>query len=501
REPDVYNELYKPNNLDDGDADDIHRYNNWYAPSSFITDAKFEKEAKINGGKRPFIGQEMSTGYPDLDDGLPVFRYTRDLLTPQAWIGNLAYRGNDPKFFLDHYRAVTKRWAERLRYERGDRTAGFMLFATECWFSHSYDAKTVKPYSVLEAVREAYSPVGVALETGRRRFFMGEQIDTAVFITNDDENQKDYSDLRIEINFVDRKSGKKISVNEIGKLPKLAFYETARVPVKIKFPSETSRRELSLQLRLLDGEKEISRSTDYVEILPSAQKTKIEAPVFTRNMGPELGRFLKTTTQFSAEAEPANAKVILLGLRDDLVGLEKAGDLRTVIERGATAIIFSPGEKFTKLFPNEILDVKNAPGEFADFSPCAGTKLAENLAPMDLKWWGRKDDARVFVANASHRLQTNSTARELIRFIPAHGYIPEEKVKEQYRTVLFEIPLGKGRLWVCDLDLEASVLVDPSAQQFAVNLFRAAADPNSTTKLPKVPTHEELLKRKNRVEN
>ncbi len=494
REPEVYKELFQPNNLDDGDADDIHRYNNWYSASSFITDAKFEKEAKNNGGTRPLIGQEMSTGYPDLDTGLPVFRYTRDLLTPQAWIGNLAYRGNDPKWFLEHYRAVTKRWAERLRYERGDRTAGFMLFATECWFSHSYDAATVKPYSVLAAMREAFSPIGLALETGRRRFFPNEELDTAVFITNDDEDCRDFSDLEVELNFLDRSSGKKISSEKLGRVTMLPYFSTHRLVTKIKLPPASARQELLLQLRLLKGEKEISRSTDYVEILPSASPIKIDAPVFTRSIGPELGRFLKTNAQFSSQAEPATARVILLGLKDELTGLEKDSAVRAAIEGGATAIVFSPGEKFTAMFSSEILDGKNAPGEFADFSPCARTKLAEKLAPMDLKWWGRTNDWRVFVANASHRLKRGSSARELIRFIPAHSYISADKVPEQYRTVLFEIPLGKGRLWICDLDLEASVSVDPVAQQFAVNLLRAAADPDSTKQLPKVPSHEELLK-------
>jgi hypothetical protein len=494
RDPELYKKLYLPNGIDDGDADDLHRYNNWYGPSSFVTDAKLEKEVKKNGGTRPLIGQEMSTGYPDLDTGLPVLRYTRDLLTPQAWIGNFAYPGNDPKIFLEHHRAVTKRWAERLRFERGTNTAGFMLFAAECWFSHSYDAATAKPYPVLAAMREAFSPVGLALETGRRRFFPNEELATAVFITNDSEQQENFSNLRIEAMFLDAELNyNKASWSEIGVLPKLAYFETARVPVKIKLPPN-STRHLVLQLRLLNGEKEISQTTEYLEVLPSAKTIHFDAPMFARKIGPELNRFLKTPAQFAPQARPDGARVILLGPGDDFSGLEQGGVLRATIENGATAIVFSPGAKFTKLFPAEILNEKNATGEYADFSPCAGTKLAENLAPMDLKWWGRVKDWRVFVANASHRLKSGSRARELIRFIPPHSYISAEKLPEQYRTVLFEIPLGKGRLWVCDLDIEASVSVDPAAQQFAENLFNAAADSESTRQLPKVPSHEELLK-------
>jgi len=112
---------------------------------------------------------------------------------------------------------------------------------------------------------------------------------------------------------------------------------------------------------------------------------------------------------------------------------------------------------------------------------------------MDIKWWGRKDDWRVFVASSAHRLKAGGAARELIRFIPAHGYIAAERVPEQYLTVLFEIPLGRGRVWICDMDLEESVTVDPAARLFAINLLRAAADPSSTKKLPVVPSHSESL--------
>jgi hypothetical protein len=60
--------------------------------------------------------------------------------------------------------------------------------------------------------------------------------------------------------------------------------------------------------------------------------------------------------------------------------------------------------------------------------------------------------------------------------------------------VLSEIPIGKGRLWICDFDFAASAEVDPIARMFQENLYRAAADPESTKSLPKALSHEELLK-------
>ena len=55
RDPQFYDDSLKPNGIDDGDADDLHRYNNWYAPSSFVIDAKLEREVKNNGGIRPLM--------------------------------------------------------------------------------------------------------------------------------------------------------------------------------------------------------------------------------------------------------------------------------------------------------------------------------------------------------------------------------------------------------------------------------------------------------------
>ena len=497
REAELYNKVIKPNNIDDGDIDAMHSYKGWYADSPFVTDSHLEKELKgATLWKRPFIGQEMSTGYPDLDTGLPVLRYTKNQVTPQAWVGVRAYPGNDPAFFLEHQRAVTKRWAEQLRFQRGDKTAGFMLFANECWFSHSYDEKAAKAYPVVEAIKYAWSPVGLALETARRRFYAGETVETSVFVTNDDEQFQDLSNLQIEIGFVEPKSGKQIAAAKVADLASLKYYQTAQIPIRFQSPNSNARSALQLVTRLLKNNQEISRTVDFTEVFPPPQiENKLPENIVGISLGKELQKLAQDNFQYFT-ADFKLKSTVLIGKdakEEELNKLKPGGVLNEMAKDGSTIIVFSPGKKILDLFPNDVLTVRNVSGEFADLETAARTKFAENLQPMDLKWWGRKNDWRVMVATEAHRLKPDGRAREIIRFIPAHGYIASERISEQFMTVLFEIPVGKGRIWVCDLDIEESVSVDPAARIFAVNLLRAAADQNSTKNLPVVPTHEELL--------
>ena len=434
-----------------------------------------------------------------------MLRYTRDLLTPQAWVGQDAYPGSDPAVFLEHNRAVTKRWAEQLRFQRGQRTAGFMLFSAECWFAHSYDAGRAEPYPVYEAMRDAWAPIGLALETGRRRFYAGEEFETAAFITNDDEQFRDLRDLTLRAAFVDERTGKQIAETEVGEIDNLPYYATVRQRFKLRVPqTREPRRQMQLLLQLNDSSGEVSRTLDRVEIfapIPPVRLTSAttNSRAVTLSLGEELTRvvneariFPQITNDMPPNSEAARS-VVLIGGEGDLKDLAPNGRGRELVELGATAILFSPGKSVVDLFPNDVLEIKKVTGEYADYAPSAGTKLTEGLRAMDIKWWGRKNDWRVFVASSAHRLKPGGAARELVRFIPSHGYIPAERVPEQYLTVLFEIPLGQGRVWVCDLDLEESVRVDPAARLLAINILRAAADVSSTKNLPLVPSHKESL--------
>lgn len=480
RESDLYDNVLKPAGVDDGDIDDLHSYNGWYGPSNFILESKFEKEMKSNQHKRPLIGQEFATGYPNLDDGLPALRYTRDLMTPQAWVGVYAYPGHDASIWLDSERAVTKRWAEQLRFQRADISAGFLFFSAETWIHHSYDSQSLQPYPVVEAMKYALAPVGLAMETTQRRFWGGDAIATNLFVTNDDEKFRDLKNLSAVAQLFTPGSNDPIATADLGKIDAIPYYAMAKLPIKIAMPKVDARQKATLMIRLMDETgSEVSRTLDDVELFPKPARSLEKAK-----------------------------DVITIAAGQPLDGLAPGKDVYQKISDGATAIVFSPGKDFTKLFKDDVTEPHppatkpaDAPaekseslGEFADWTPAVGTKLVENLEPMDIKWWAHTGDWRAYVSDTNHRLKAGGKARELLRYIPPHSYMPAEKVPEQIRSVLFEIPIGKGRLWVCDLALDSAIGVDPAARLFAENLYRAAADPDSTKNLKPMPTHEELLK-------
>ena len=495
RDPKFYDSVLKPNGIDDGDADDLHRYNNWYKESAFAASSFFINEIKANGGKRPLIGQEMSTGYPDLDTGLPVLRYTRDLLTPQAWVGEDAYPGSDPAVYLEHHRAVTKRWAEQLRFERGDNTAGFMLFSAECWFSHSYDAKAVSPYPVYVAMHDAFAPVGLAWASAKRRFYSAEEEDSAVYITNDDDQFRSFQDCDLQIIFTDDK-GRKQTNSAPMCLPDLPYYKTVHIPVRLNLPKITQgRQKFQITFRLNNQGKEMSRTSDPIEIFqkPAALR-KLDSSVTTLSLEPALAQLAKNSfasVQTRLPEKPEGA-LILAGPKISLKDLASDQPLFRAVSRGATVVLFIPSTRIAALFP-EIVATDTLRAEFGDFSPIKSTPLGQGLEAADLKWWARKNDERMFIASHAHRLAVNAKARSLVRYIPPHGYMPADQVTEQYWSVLSEIPVGYGRIWICDLDLEKCLGADPMARLFAENVLRAAADPGSTRALPRLPTHAELL--------
>lgn len=468
RERGFYESELRPAAVDDGDADDLHSYRGWYAPSPFVQDTSWIEELCDYEGSRPIIGQEMATGYPDLDTGLPVRRYSEDLMVPQAWVGSDAEAGGDPAAFLEHQRAVTKRLAEQLRWQREDVTAGFLLFSSECWFRNSYNPESVAPYPVWDAVRMAFAPVGLALETNARRFYDGSVVRTAVFITNDD---RDYAGkLALEWTLVSA-DGTPAARGTVPIASPLRYYETRRVPVNLVIARGRGDGRVLLRLRLLRDGEELGHTEDPVK-------------VFTREWALEPLKALhpnsvvmhepgEAVISLLSEARPSSVTNFgsTLTTNQGLVALFSGAAesvertmplLRDFAQSGGTVILLQPGEAATRLFPDHISRSRLLSAEYVDLSS-APAGLRGRLGRFDCKWWARQDDWRAFVASASHNIRDHSGAKALARHVVVHGYIDESKKADYVTSPLVEIPAGKGRFILCELDFDRSVAVDPAA--------------------------------------
>lgn len=470
----------QPRGLDDGDMDDLHSYRGWYAVSPFVEDTSWIEKTCDYAGKRPIIGQEMSTGYPNLDDGLPVTNYATRLMVPQAWVGSDGEPGGDPAAFLEHQRAVTKRLAEQLRFQRKDLSAGFMLFSSECWFANSYDPERVSPYPVYEAVRQAFAPVGLAVETPNRRFFAGESVDTAVFITNDHKDLRGPLALTAEFVFPD---GAQIVAGR-AEAPSLEYYATIRVPVSLSIPPGDGRRKCTLRLRLTRGGDEISRTDDPVELFDRSWseiplKWLARDSVLAVGVGANVAALLDRAPRGSvtaADAVPDSAphRVILVWAAGGEMDRWMPA-LRRFAEAGRTIILLGAGKRGQGLFPECIARSRELAGEFVDISR-SPAGLKDGLEDFDCKWWGR-GDGRAFVVSAAHNLVSGSPARPLASHVVVHGYIDEAKKADYITSPLVEIPLDGGRFILSEFEFEGSAAHDPVAVRFLASSLAWSAKP------------------------
>jgi hypothetical protein len=177
----------------------------------------------------------------------------------------------------EHHAAVTKRWAEQLRYHARQRTRGFSLFSAECWYRHSFLPEAT-PYPVYDAVKQAFAPVGVALETTQRRFYAGDTIQTNLYVTNDDEQCRDFANLTVQAGFINSR-GSSINFIDAGpqaKIDALPYYATKKVPLTIKVPADLpdTRTALPLVIRVVNEKDVIATTSDEVEIFKRPATTR-----------------------------------------------------------------------------------------------------------------------------------------------------------------------------------------------------------------------------------
>ena len=266
-----YQELVKPRGLDDGDVDDVHCYYGWYYGSFFnLINGEFNK---FSTPGRPLISQEMSTGYPNNDDGHPVRFYLFKNYTPQALVGENAYENADPAIFLNRQAYMTKELAETLRRNSHEAAAGVLLFSYSTWFQTPWSADNIKPSPTYYSLKTALQPILVSAELFGNHFYSGRTFQSRVCIVNDSEDYQAIPKSRLIWEF--RNGDKVLSQGQVA-ISSVGYYQNQWVDVNFHTPDQlpASRIDGQLVLRLESDDGKILSQNNYDVVIATPQWAK-----------------------------------------------------------------------------------------------------------------------------------------------------------------------------------------------------------------------------------
>lgn len=499
-----------PDYQDIADIEDVHSYWGWYESSSYVNDYTKPMRGLTLQDGRPFLNEECAIPYSSTDNGKVHPNYV-GLYSAQPWVGDLGVFGDNPSYYQEHIRAEAKMKAEKLRYSRKKLpTAGFLLFANVTWIQHalSQPANQWKPFPVYYAVKQAFQPVLVALETPQRVFYTGDKISSTIYVVNDDIKFKDLNELTLIADISDS-SGKVVSTKKMY-LGNVNYFDVRGYPFSWVIPDiKVNHHPLMkalMSFRLINKEgKLISLNTYPVRFashkqIPGKHKSLTIAQAGCNNAILSQLRLMGLKI-LNLNYTKGIADVVLLGPDATHIKLQQAkaalkpGGRIIALEQGAAARrlcedvylkeSLTKTDSSSRLIEDYMYDdgihskdpVVKVKGEFVEMLRWENNlSLFDGLDAMDWKWWMQGQGLPALACTAGHKVDIeNKSVIPIGRFLSPHFYWTGGNLKDIYKSKIsypvFAVRRDWGQLIICDLMISKSLPFDPRAAITLTNLI------------------------------
>ena len=467
----AYQQLVVPLGLDDGDVDDAHSYYGWYNGSFFgLYDGEFYAQATPG---RPLISQEMSTGYPNNDDGHPVRFYLFKDYVPQALVGDDAWENADPTIFLNRQALMTKELTETLRRTGNEAGAGVLLFSYMTWFQTPWLANDIKPWPAYDALKTALQPILVSAELYDRHFYSGVIIDTRVCIVNDSEDYQATPEGRLVWEF--QYHGKTLSQGDMP-APSVGYYSNHWLNVEFTAPGNLPEPridgQLVLRLESQDGKILSENHYDVVIATPEWTTNNSELTHFVVwNPGGQdeqtknLTESPVTITGSIQSISPTN--IVVVALNGAELNPSDARDLKQFIFQGGRVLIIQPENALVNLFPELVKNYESKNGEIVTMH-VPESPVFSGIEPLDLAWFDNGDRRTPIACSGVYQIATSSPdISALADQCDLHGYLTRPADIQKFSgTPLVEIRFGQGRLIASEMNFDS-----PSTDPIAIRLL------------------------------
>jgi len=471
-----YRSLVQPEGLDDGDADDLHRYYGWYNESFFhLYDGQYNR---LSTSGRPLISQEMATGYPNNDDGHPVRFYLFKHYTPQALVGDDAYENADPAIFLTRQAFMTQGLAETLRRTSQQAAAGVLYFSYFTWFQSPWSVEHIKPWPAYYALKNALQPVLVSAELYGRHFYAGSTIHRRVCIINDAENGQPLPKSRLSWQF--KADGQVLGSGQLAVRP-VPFYENRWLDVDFAVPQQLPRPRVDgqLVLRLQTDDTVLSENSYDVTLATTAWANDAGVAATTTALWDPEKRAKEITANLPvtvikslADANPTN--ILIVGsLAGRQLAPEEIKALRTLVAQGGQVLMLHPGANLEQLFPDAVRNFQAKDGEIVTLH-VPESPVFSGIKPLDLAWFEASGRQLPIACTGIYKLMAaHPDTTELAWQCDIHGYLNNRlDIASISGTPLLEIVSGQGRLIASEMALEAGQ-ADPIARRVFSNIIHS----------------------------
>lgn len=475
----------KPNGIDDGDVDDRHIYFNWYNRDFFqVIDGEWTERIYWTPGandNRPFFPQEVSTGYPNNDDGHFCRKYIYKHYVPHAYIGDLAWEDRNPAPGLKRHAFMTKELIEVVR-RTGDKSAGMLLFANVCWFKDAWNAKTIDTYPVYDDFKAAMQPILVSAELFGRNFFAGDKVNCRIFAVNNSHNTNIIKDAKvkwsIEYNGTILKSG----TTDFGNID---HYTPKSINASIQLPESLpiDRANCSLKLDLVSSDKVLSSNKYEIKLankswLKDIEKFRGKKIALFDITGDTKAMLSKLNIPFFELRDLTQMRLVEMDML--IVANLDAGeevpysweDVKKVAGNGTPTLLIHPGKHMQWLMFDKIESIYERKGRIVQMKT-PEHKVFNNIDLLDMSWWQQNGREKPRACRRSFRFKTLKDITPLATYLRPHVYLgrPTEQLPEMSGSPLAEIKVKKSKIITSEMELNQSAK-DPVAAKLLVNIIK-----------------------------
>ena len=463
-----YRSTVQPNNFDDGDVDDVHRYYGWYNESFFhFFNGEFGNLLSTPG--RPLVSQEMATGYPRSEDGHAARFYLFKHYTPQAFVGEDAYENADPAIFLTRQAFMTKELMEVFRRANHDSTAGIFSFSYFTWLRRAWSTNNIQPWPAYDALKTALQPVLVSAELYGRHFYSGQTISRRVCVVNDSEDGAATPAAELHWAF---RVGTSVLRQGTLPVPSAGFYSNQWLNVNFQTPSSlpSGRVDAQLVLSLTSGGAVLSENNyDVVLATPEWAAAPGKNAVV---VGPGEGLTQEIRRVNSFRAASTN-RVVIVGRADEFLSQPtRAEELKAFVAAGGRVLLLQARGTLPQLFPDLVKRYVPKDGEIVTMH-IPESPVFSGIEPLDLAWFERRNREVPIACSGVYQIDsTRSAITPLADQCDIHAYLKRPSEITNYSgSPLVEIKLGKGTVIASEMNFDAGQ-DDPIAQRLSSNVIR-----------------------------